>query len=264
VGQQIGNYKIIRELGRGGMGAVYLANRSADSFDQRVALKLLKRGMNSAAIIKRFVMERQILANLDHPNIARMIDGGTTDDGLPYFVLEYIEGTTITRYCDEHKLNTLERLKLFLQVCAAVQFAHQNLIVHRDLKPSNIIVTDTGQPKIIDFGVAKAMTQSLTERTLHTEMGALVGMSSHSPLRHEHEAGAHARVPQPPPRQHALGRVPPARQRHRRHDRKRRPRPPARRVCRACDADVREGRAALPGRPARPPLAAPRGRGGGG
>src|SRR6185369_13750638 len=132
-GQHIGTYEIIRELGRGGMGAVYLASRAYEAFDKQVALKLIKRGMDSDAIIKRFVMERQILANLDHPNIARMIDGGTTEDGLPYFVLEYIEGTTITRYCDEHKLNTLERLKLFLQVCAAVQFAHQNLIVHRDL-----------------------------------------------------------------------------------------------------------------------------------
>jgi serine/threonine protein kinase len=157
-GQHIGTYEIIRELGRGGMGAVYLASRADESFDKQVALKLIKRGMDSDAIIKRFVMERQILANLDHPNIARMIDGGTTEDGLPYFVLEYIEGTTITRYCDEHKLNTLERLKLFLQVCAAVQFAHQNLIVHRDLKPSNIIVTKDGTPKLLDFGIAKLLS----------------------------------------------------------------------------------------------------------
>jgi len=157
-GQHIGTYEIIRELGRGGMGAVYLASRADEAFDKQVALKLIKRGMDSDAIIKRFVMERQILANLDHPNIARMIDGGTTEDGLPYFVLEYIEGTTITRYCDEHKLNTLERLKLFFQVCAAVQFAHQNLIVHRDLKPSNIIVTKDGTPKLLDFGIAKLLS----------------------------------------------------------------------------------------------------------
>ena len=161
-GQHIGTYEIIRELGRGGMGAVYLASRADESFDKRVALKLIKRGMDSEAIIKRFVMERQILANLDHPNIARLIDGGTTDDGLPYFVLEYIEGTTITRYCDEHKLNTLERLKLFLQVCAAVQFAHQNLIIHRDLKPSNIIVTKDGTPKLLDFGIAKLLSVDST------------------------------------------------------------------------------------------------------
>ena len=161
-GQQIGSYKVIRELGRGGMGAVYLAARADESFDKQVALKLIKRGMDTDAIIKRFVMERQILANLDHPNIARMIDGGTTDDGLPYFVLEYIEGTTITRYCDEHKLNTLERLKLFLQVCAAVQFAHRNLVVHRDLKPSNIIVTKDGTPKLLDFGIAKLLSSDST------------------------------------------------------------------------------------------------------
>ena len=154
-GQRIGSYQIISELGRGGMGAVYLAARADESFDKQVALKLIKRGMDSDAIIKRFVMERQILANLDHPNIARLIDGGTTEDGLPYFVLEYVEGTTITRYCDQHKLNTIERVKLFRQVCAAVLFAHQNLIVHRDLKPSNIIVTEDGTPKLLDFGIAK-------------------------------------------------------------------------------------------------------------
>ncbi|MDQ2855595.1 MAG: protein kinase, partial [Acidobacteriota bacterium] len=157
-GQQIGSYRIIRELGRGGMGAVYLAARADESFDKQVALKLIKRGMDSDAIIKRFVMERQILANLDHPNIARLIDGGTTKDGLPYFVLEYVEGLSITRYCDQHKLNTTERLKLFRQVCAAVQFAHQNLTVHRDLKPSNIIVTAEGTPKLLDFGIAKLLT----------------------------------------------------------------------------------------------------------
>jgi eukaryotic-like serine/threonine-protein kinase len=157
-GQQIGSYQIIRELGRGGMGSVYLAARADESFDKQVALKLIKRGMDSDAIIKRFVMERQILANLDHPNIARLIDGGTTEDGLPYFVLEYIEGTIITRYCDQHKLNTIKRLKLFRQVCAAVQFAHQNLIVHRDLKPSNIIVTEDGTPKLLDFGIAKLLS----------------------------------------------------------------------------------------------------------
>jgi serine/threonine protein kinase len=159
-GQQIGNYQIVRELGRGGMGTVYLAARVDKIFEKQVALKIIKRGMDSDAIVKRFVMERQILANLDHPNIARMIDGGTTDDGLPYFVLEYIEGTTITRYCDERHLNTIDRVRLFRQVCAAVQFAHQNLIVHRDLKPSNIIVTEDGTPKLLDFGIAKLLSGS--------------------------------------------------------------------------------------------------------
>jgi len=160
IGQQIGSYKIISELGHGGMGTVYLAARTDESFDRQVALKLIKRGMDSDAIVKRFVMERQILANLDHPNIARLIDGGTTEDGLPFFVLEYVNGLTITRYCNEHRLNTTDRVKLFRQVCAAVQFAHQNLIVHRDLKPTNIIVTEDGTPKLLDFGIAKLLSTS--------------------------------------------------------------------------------------------------------
>ncbi|MGA9994094.1 MAG: serine/threonine-protein kinase [Pyrinomonadaceae bacterium] len=172
IGQQIGSYQIISELGRGGMGSVYLAARADESFDKQVALKLIKRGMDSDAIIHRFVIERQILANLDHPNIARLIDGGTTEAGLPYFVLEYVEGLSITRYCDQHKLNTRERLKLFRRVCAAVQFAHQNLIVHRDLKPGNIIVTEDGTPKLLDFGIAKLLSadwSSSTKATTTTE-----------------------------------------------------------------------------------------------
>ena len=168
-GQQIGSYQIIRELGRGGMGSVYLAARADESFDKKVALKLIKRGMDSDAIIKRFVLERQILANLDHPNIAGLIDGGTTEDGRPYFVLEYVEGTPITHYCDEHKLNTVERLKLFRKVCAAVEFAHQNLIVHRDLKPSNIIVTSDGTPKLLDFGIAKLLSADPSSSVEATE-----------------------------------------------------------------------------------------------
>ena len=171
-GQRIGSYQIIRELGRGGMGSVYLAARADESFDKQVALKLIKRGMDSDAIIKRFVMERQILANLDHPNIARLIDGGTTEDGLPYFVLEYVEGMTITRYCDQHKLNTIERVKLFRQVCAAVLFAHQNLIVHRDIKPRNIIVTEDGTPKLLDFGIAKILS---ADRASSVEGTATIG-----------------------------------------------------------------------------------------
>jgi serine/threonine protein kinase len=160
VGQQIGAYKVIRELGRGGMGTVYLAARADESFHKQVALKLIKRGMDSDAIVKRFVMERQILANLDHPNIARLIDGGTTADGLPYFVLEYVQGINVKRYCDEHRLDTTERLRLFRRICEAVTFAHQNLIVHRDLKPSNIIVSEDGNPKLLDFGIAKLLSGS--------------------------------------------------------------------------------------------------------
>ena len=138
-------YTILRPIGRGGMGAVYLAEcKGGLNVGERVALKLIKRGMDSDAIIKRFVMERQILANLDHPNIARLLDGGTTDDGLPYFVMEYVEGLPLLDYCDTQRLTTVDRLKLFRKICAAVQHAHQNLVVHRDIKPSNLIVAEDG------------------------------------------------------------------------------------------------------------------------
>src|SRR6266850_6897926 len=136
--------EILREIGRGGMGTVFLAVRADDQYRKQVAIKLVNRGMDTDKILRRFVMERQILANLEHPNIARLLDGGTTQDGLPYFVMEHVEGETIIRYCDKHRLHTLERLQRFRQVCSAVQFAHQNLIVHRDLKPSNMIVTKDG------------------------------------------------------------------------------------------------------------------------
>ena len=168
-GRRVGQYEIIRELGRGGMGAVYLAVRADLGLDKKVALKIVKRGMDTESILKRFLMERQILANLDQPNIARFLDGGTTEDGLPYFVMEYVEGQPITKYCDANKLDTTERLKLFQRVCAAVQHAHQNLIVHRDLKPSNILVTADGTPKLLDFGVAKLLNPRWTsESTEHT------------------------------------------------------------------------------------------------
>jgi serine/threonine protein kinase len=148
------------------MGAVYLAARADDQFKKRVAVKLLRRGLDSEDILRRFRHERQILASLDHPNIARLLDGGMTDDGLPYFVMEYIEGTPLDRYCDERRLSTTERLKLFRQVCAAVYHAHQNLIVHRDLKPSNILVTKDGEPKLLDFGIAKLLNPELTAHTM--------------------------------------------------------------------------------------------------
>ena len=131
IGKQIGAYKIECELGRGGMGAVYLASRADEQFQKQVAIKLVKRGMDSDFVIRRFLGERQILAYLNHPNIARLLDGGATEDGLPYFVMEYIEGQPITHYCDLHRLTTVERLKLFQQVCSAVQYAHQNLVVHQ-------------------------------------------------------------------------------------------------------------------------------------
>src|SRR5258705_5392695 len=150
IGQRIGPYEILREIGHGGMGTVFLAVRADDQYRKEVAVKIVNKGLDTDTILRPFVIERQILANLEHPNIARLLDGGTTVDGLPYFVMEYVEGETIIRYCDQHRLHTLERLQLFRQVCSAVQFAHQNLIVHLDLKPSNIIVTADGTPKLLD------------------------------------------------------------------------------------------------------------------
>ncbi|MEP6923116.1 MAG: serine/threonine-protein kinase [Pyrinomonadaceae bacterium] len=156
VGTQIDSYKILREIGHGGMGTVYLAARD-DDFEKQVAVKLIKRGMDTNAVLKRFVVERQILANLEHPNIASLLDGGSTADGLPYLVMEYIEGEIVTKFCDSHQFSTEERLKLFQEICGAVSYAHQNLVVHRDLKPSNILVTEAGVPKLLDFGIAKLL-----------------------------------------------------------------------------------------------------------
>src|SRR6266849_5921548 len=133
-GRRIGTYRVLREIGRGGMGTVYLAARADDAFQKLVAIKIIRRGLDTDDIIQRFRSERQILATLDHPNIARLLDGGSTGDGLPYFVMEYIEGEPIDVYCDEHNLNIIDRLTLFRGVCAAISYAHQNLVVHRDLK----------------------------------------------------------------------------------------------------------------------------------
>lgn len=154
-GRRIGAYEIVREIGRGGMGAVYLAKRADGQFEKEVAIKLLKRGTDTDEILRRFQAERRILAQLDHPNIARLLDAGTTDDGLPYFVMEYIDGVPITSYARETRLSVAQRLQLFLKVCEAVQFAHQHRVVHRDLKPGNIFVRQDGEPKLLDFGIAK-------------------------------------------------------------------------------------------------------------
>jgi serine/threonine protein kinase len=158
-GRQFGAYQIIREIGRGGLGAVYLAARADDEYRKEVAIKLVRRGLDTNDILRRFRNERQILAQLDHPNIARLIDGGTTDEGLPYFVMDYVNGEPIGAYCDAHSLGTTERLNLFRKVCAAVTYAHQNLVIHRDLKPSNILVASDGEPKLLDFGIAKLLGQ---------------------------------------------------------------------------------------------------------
>lgn len=155
--QRIGAYALIRELGRGGMGAVWLARRADQVFEKLVAIKILKRGTDTDEVLRRFDAERQILARLEHPNIARLLDAGTTDDDLPYFVMEYIDGRRLTDFVAEKKLSLGDRLRLFLKICSAVQFAHQNLVVHRDLKPGNILVTADAEPKLLDFGVAKLL-----------------------------------------------------------------------------------------------------------
>lgn len=175
LGQNIGVYRIIRELGMGGMGAVYLAERNDGKFEQKVALKLLKREVNTSTIRRRFQIERKILASLEHPNIARLLDAGTTDDKAPFIAMEYIEGIPIDEYCNKNNLGLNERLSLFQQVCAAVNFAHRNLVVHRDLKPSNILVTKDGIPKLLDFGISKILSKEFDEidSATVTRMGAM-------------------------------------------------------------------------------------------
>ncbi|MDQ6861354.1 MAG: serine/threonine-protein kinase [Verrucomicrobiota bacterium] len=156
-GIRLGAYQLLRELGRGGMGTVWFATRVDDEFQKEVAIKLLKRGTDTDEVLRRFRAERAILARLEHPNIARLLDGGTTADGLPYFVMEYVVGARVTDYAFAQNLTTRERLELFRKICGAVQFAHQNLVVHRDLKPANILVTAEGEPKLLDFGMAKLL-----------------------------------------------------------------------------------------------------------
>jgi serine/threonine-protein kinase len=156
-GDQVGSYRVIREIGRGGMAVVYLARRADGHFEQQVALKLLRVGTDSEEIIRRFEQERQILASLNHAAIARLVDGGLTNDGRPFLAMEHVEGQPIDQYCDRHRLAIEDRLRLFVTVTEAVQYAHRNLVVHRDLKPSNILVTDDGQVKLLDFGIAKLL-----------------------------------------------------------------------------------------------------------
>jgi len=164
----IGSYELIREIGRGGMGAVYLARRADDQYQKQVAIKLLHIGLENDDIIRRFRNERQILAGLDHPNIAHFLEGGAAGDGRPYYVMENIVGRRIDNYCDDRRLPVDERLKLFLDVCAAVQYAHQRLIIHRDIKPSNILVTEDGAVKLLDFGIAKLLDPEMMDRTVET------------------------------------------------------------------------------------------------
>ena len=176
-GARIGRYKLLQQIGEGGMGTVWMAQQ-IEPVKRLVAVKLIKAGMDSRQVIARFEAERQALALMDHANIARVLEAGTTGAGRPYFVMDLVKGVPITRYCDEHHLTPRQRLELFIPVCQAVQHAHQKGIIHRDLKPSNVLVAlYDGQPvpKVIDFGVAKAAGQSLTEKTLVTGFGAIVG-----------------------------------------------------------------------------------------
>jgi eukaryotic-like serine/threonine-protein kinase len=166
IGRNIGAYQAISKIGQGGMGTVYRAVRVDDHYLKHVAIKLVRSGFGSGQYLRRFRNERQIMASLDHPNVARLLDGGATEEGLPYLVMEYIDGQPIDEYCDSRLLNTVERLKLFCQVCSAVQYAHQSLIVHRDLKPGNILVTPEGVVKLLDFGIAKLLDPELYFQTV--------------------------------------------------------------------------------------------------
>jgi serine/threonine protein kinase/TolB-like protein/Flp pilus assembly protein TadD len=168
IGRRIGPYQAVRELGHGGMGAVYLAVRADEAYRKEVAVKVVKRGMDTEGIIRSFRTERQILASLDHPNIARLLDGGTTEDGRPYFVMDYVEGLPLDVYCDTHKMSIAGRLTLFRTVCSAVHYAHERGVIHRDLKPGNILVTPAGIPKLLDFGIAKVLNPELSSGTIGT------------------------------------------------------------------------------------------------
>jgi non-specific serine/threonine protein kinase/serine/threonine-protein kinase len=173
----IGPYRLLELIGEGGMGEVWLAEQK-QPVRRRVAIKLIKAGMDTREVVARFESERQALALMDHPAIAKVFDAGSTPEGRPYFVMEYVAGVPITDYCDNHRLSTRERLELLTQVCEGVQHAHQKAVIHRDLKPSNILVSEIDgrpMPRIIDFGVAKATSQKLTAETMYTRIGTIVG-----------------------------------------------------------------------------------------
>src|SRR5271169_1678471 len=176
-GDRIGRYKLLQQIGEGGCGVVYMAEQE-EPVKRRVALKVIKLGMDTKQVIARFEAERQALALMDHPNIAKVLDAGATDTGRPYFVMELVRGIKITDFCDQNNLSTHERLELFVQVCHAIQHAHQKGIIHRDIKPSNILVTvndGVPVPKVIDFGIAKATQGKLTDHTVFTAFEQFIG-----------------------------------------------------------------------------------------
>ena len=193
-GTIIGRYKLLEKIGEGGMAVVYMAEQQ-EPIRRKVALKIIKLGMDTQQVIARFEAERQALALMDHPNIAKVLDAGATETGRPYFVMELVQGTSITEYCDKNSLSTKDRLDLFVQVCKAVQHAHQKGIIHRDIKPSNVMVTHhDGRPvpKVIDFGIAKATNQRLTEKTLFTRYAHIIGTPAYmSPEQAELERSGH-------------------------------------------------------------------------
>ena len=177
VGKRIGSYRLVEEIGRGGMSTVYLATHAGEGYEHRVAVKLVKRGLDTESVLRRFRSERRILASLSHPNIAHFYDGGSSDDARPYFVMEHIEGTRIDEYCDQLGLSIAERLELFRQVCSAVHYAHQNLIIHRDIKPPNILVGNDGVPKLLDFGIAKLLDPQSSADNAETTLAGLRPMT---------------------------------------------------------------------------------------
>src|SRR5215472_5472252 len=174
LGRRLGAYQILEPIASGGMATVYLAHRADDQYRKSVAIKLIHPGLASDALCRRFRSERQTLAALDHPNIVRLLDGGTTEEGLPYLVMDYVDGRPIDEYCDQHQLTVEERLRLFRTVCGAVEHAHQNRIIHRDLKPSNILVTADGSPRLLDFGIAKLLSPELS-----SDMGLMTTAGIH-------------------------------------------------------------------------------------
>ncbi|MGH7970760.1 MAG: serine/threonine protein kinase, partial [Limisphaerales bacterium] len=177
LGQIFGRYKLLEKIGEGGFGIVYVAEQK-EPVKRRVALKIIKLGMDTRQVVARFEAERQALALMDHPNIAKVLDGGATESGRPYFVMELVRGVKLTEYCDQNKLSTKQRLELFIPVCQAIQHAHQKGIIHRDIKPSNILVAlhdGVPVPKVIDFGIAKATQQDLTDKTVYTQLQQFIG-----------------------------------------------------------------------------------------